>query len=496
MGLGLEVLSSEQSRIADSKTIAGGIKSENLMESAGSCVVEEILSHFKKCKTLILAGPGNNGGDGFVIARLLQENGWDVEVALVCDRKKLKGDAALMAEKYEGKINGFSAETLQDCGLVVDALFGTGLTKPIKGEIAEIIKSVTARKLPVVSVDMPSGINSDNGKVMGIALRANLTVTFQRKKIGHLLLPGREYCGEVIVRDIGISEKEIEKLGCNLFENQPELWLEKFPRHKSSQHKYSHGHALVVGGGASTTGAARLSAASALATLRTGAGLVTLVCDTESLLVYAKTLTAVMTKTADDLNQFEEILADEKKNTLLIGPGCGVNEATKEMALCALKAGKNCVLDADALTVFQHNPEELFAAISSCKGQVVLTPHEGEFKRLFEFADNKLISTRNAAEESGAVVLFKGADTVIAAPDGKAAINTNAPPTLATAGSGDVLAGIILGLITAGMDGFSAACAGAWIHGEAARGFGTGLISEDLPNLIPDVLKKLERYSS
>lgn len=288
---------------------------------------------------------------------------------------------------------------------------------------------------------------------------------------------------------MGLNTK---KLKSNVYENAPGLWRNKFPEQKKSQNKYSRGHVIIAGGGIETTGAARLSALAAEAVLRSGAGLVTVVCNKESLTIYAQCLTAAMTKVANSKKEFAKILEDKKKNVVLIGPGCGVNKATKEKVLVALAANKKCVLDADALTVFKDNPEALFKAIKKNKAEVVLTPHEGEFRRLFETKNNKLISAQAAANESGAVVLFKGADTVIAAPDGRAAINTNAPATLATAGSGDVLAGIIVGLMAAGMDGFEAACAGAWIHGEAANIFGVGLISEDLPGLIPEVLKKLD----
>lgn len=489
--MSFELLSSSQAKELDKQTMDEGVSGEALMETAGAKCVQEIEKNFEKAKTLVMAGTGNNGGDGFVIARILQEKGWDVSLGLFGQLEKLKGEAKIAADKYEGKVKNLYDLDPGEFDLVVDSIFGTGLVRNIEGELAGYFKKV---EMPVFAVDMPSGVCSDTGELKGCALKVETTVTFQRKKLGQVLMPGREYCGKVIVHDIGLSEEVIQKMGIDIFENEPSLWLERFPWPERGDNKYSKGHAVIVGGGVEATGAARLSAASAEASLRAGAGLVTVVCDSESLKIYAQSLTAVMTKVVDEIEGFKEILADERKNAVLIGPGAGVNEKTKEMVLAPLEAGKDVVLDADSLTVFKDNPQELFEAIKRSKVQVVMTPHEGEFKRLFDFDGEKTERVRKASELSGSVVLLKGADTVIAELDGKVAINDNAPPTLATAGSGDVLAGIIVGLIAQGMNGFDAACAGAWIHGEAANKFGPGLIAEDLPDLIPEVLKDLQNY--
>ncbi len=327
---------------------------------------------------------------------------------------------------------------------------------------------------------------------MGVAVNATETITFFRKKPGHLLLPGRAHCGRVRVADIGIPDTVPGEIGVATFENLPELWHEAFPVPRLDGHKYSRGHALIASGGMATTGAARLAARGAL---RAGAGLVTLASPHDALSINAAALTAVMVRPADDALAFAELLSDERYNAVVIGPGCGVGARTRDLALTAIGAGRGVVLDADALTSFADAPRALFDAIASAPdARVVLTPHEGEFGRLFGDIDtemSKLERARTAAQLSGAVVVLKGADTVIAAPDGRAAISANAPPWLATAGSGDVLAGMICAMLAQGAAAFEAACIGVWMHGEAGAEAGPGLIAEDLPEVLPAVFRRL-----
>ncbi|MCH8098495.1 MAG: NAD(P)H-hydrate dehydratase [Proteobacteria bacterium] len=484
---------------ADATAIAAGTPGEVLMEAAGGAVASEIRSRWRPCPSVVLCGPGNNGGDGFVIARHLAEAGWDVVVALLGSTDRLKGDAALNARRWKGEVMGLAPSVLDGRALVVDALFGAGLARPLAGQALATIEAINGeavndRQLPCVGVDTPSGIDGDSGEVLGAAPQCVLTVTFFRKKPGHLLLPGRLLAGEVVLADIGIAESVLEAIGPRTFENLPALWRHLLPWPRPEDHKYSRGH-VIVGGGAEMTGAARLAAAAAL---RAGAGLVTIASPPEVVPVYAVSMPGVLTVPVDDEQAFAALLADRRRNAVLLGPGTGVNEATRSRVLAALGAGKRVVLDADALTVFADKPGDLFAAIAGAiAGNCVLTPHEGEFARIFpglggEKAGGKLARARAAAAISGAVVLLKGADTVIASPGGRAAINANAPATLATGGAGDVLAGLIIGLMAQGMAPFEAASAAAWIHGEAASAFGPGLIAEDLAGLVPGVLARLE----
>ena len=479
-----ELLTVTEMAAADRAAIAGGVSGERLMEAAGMAVAEAIRERWTARPVSVLCGPGNNGGDGFVVARLLADAGWSVRLALLGDKQRLKGDAAIMAARWEGAIESLGVSSLDGAELVVDGLFGAGLGRPVEGVARQVIEAIG---VDCVAIDTPSGVHGDSGAVWGAAAQAKLTVTFFRRKPGHLLLPGRGLCGETLVADIGIPEAVLDEIAPRCHANGPALWGAAHPRPGPADHKYSRGHAVVVGGGIETTGAARLAARAAL---RAGAGLVTLACPPGALMVYAQALEAVMTRAIAEPHGFDDLLDDARRNAVLIGPGNGVGETTRKRVLAGLAAKKACVFDADALTSFENQPSELFKAISS---PCILTPHEGEFSRLFDFQGDKLSRARAAAAESGAVVLLKGADTVIAAPDGRAAINHNAPPELATAGSGDVLAGIAVALLAQGMSAFDAACAAAWLHGDAAARFGPGLIAEDICETLPATLAALEK---
>ncbi|MBM3554227.1 MAG: NAD(P)H-hydrate dehydratase [Alphaproteobacteria bacterium] len=456
-----------------------------LMENAGKAVAEAILGRYRKGKVVVLCGPGNNGGDGYVIARHLARKRWPVTVATNTKVTDYKGEALLNAEAWSGPVAPLEPIVVAGADIVVDALYGAGLSRPIDGADRRVLEAVGRLDAKVVAVDVPSGVHGDSGAVLGFALQADLTVTFFRKKIGHLLYPGRGLCGETKVVDIGIPAEVLDDIHPTAFANRSALWAEGFPRPRPEGHKYHRGHALIVGGGRETTGAGRLAAKAAL---RAGAGLSTLACPEEALAINAGALDAVMVRSFGDGAGYTGLLEDARRNAVLLGPGNGVNEATRARVLATLATGRATVLDADALTVFADAPKALFQAI---RGPVVLTPHEGEFARIFAVSGSRLARARAAAKHSGAVVLLKGPDTVIAAPDGKALIDDNAPPSLATAGSGDVLAGLVVGLLAQGMPAFEAAAAAVWLHGRAAAAFGPGLTADDLPALVPKALAAL-----
>jgi hydroxyethylthiazole kinase-like uncharacterized protein yjeF len=399
-----------------------------------------------------------------------------------------------MAKRYVGNRGALHPDILSGADVVVDALFGAGLARPIEGQLAELIERVNASAIPVVAVDVPSGIDGSTGEVRGIAIRAAATVTFFRLKPGHLLLPGRLHCGETSVADIGIPASVLAEIEPNTFVNEPALWLAQYPWPTPEGHKYARGHAVVVSGPAYSTGAARLGARGAL---RAGAGLVTVASPRDAIAVNAAQLTAIMVREADDARALASLLADPRKNAVLVGPGVGVGECTKEMVLTALQSNAAVVLDADAITSFAGGPDRLFDAIAGRKAAVVLTPHDGEFVRLFGDLASipKLERARQAARRSGAVIALKGADTVVAAPDGRVSINATTSPWLATAGTGDVLGGMILGLLAQAMPAFEGASAGVWLHGAAASEFGPGLIAEDLPEMLPKVLRSLVKIA-
>jgi len=475
-----ELLTNAEMSRADAFAVAHGVPSLTLMENAGRAAADAIAVRFKPCAVTVLCGPGNNGGDGFVVARMLDEFGFIVRVAHDAEPK---GDAAAMSDQWKGTRVALEPEALDGAKLVVDGLFGAGLSRPLEGAAAQVVEALN--DLPVVAIDIPSGISGDTGQPLGgVYVKAALTVTFFRKKPGHLLLPGRALCGETVVADIGIPA---EAANTQLRENAPALW--NFPWPQLEGHKYSRGHCVVVSGPAHATGAARLAARAAL---RVGAGLVSVASPPDAVAVNAANLTAIMIKVFDGAARLGALLSDKRLNAVALGPGLGVGKDTRELVTTVLKSGAGVVLDADAITSFQDEPQTLFSLLDD---RCVLTPHEGEFERLFpgllDRSASKLEAARAAAAQALAVVVLKGADTVIAAPSGKAVINANAPPFLATAGAGDVLAGLIAGLLAQGMPAFDAACAGTWLHGEAARLFGPGLIAEDLPEMLPKVLGQL-----
>jgi hydroxyethylthiazole kinase-like uncharacterized protein yjeF len=491
----MEVLTTTEMERADRLTIAAGMPGFALMMSAGQAVAEAAIDLVEDGPIVVVAGRGNNGGDGFVAAAELAARGREVSVILLCERDSLKGDAALAARGWKYPVLPFNPQAIGRPALIIDALFGAGLDRPVKGDPLAMIEAINANGAPVLAVDLPSGINGTTGAVMGAAINAVETVTFFRRKPAHLLMPGRKHCGRVRVADIGIDAGVLEEIQPRTFENVPQSWQALFPVPRIDGHKYARGHAVVLSGELASTGAARLAARGAL---RAGAGLVTVASPREALAVNAGALTAVMVRAVDTVVEFAEFLDDRRFNSVVIGPGAGVGGRTRDLVHTALSAKRSLVLDADALTSFADAPERLFESIKAGHDpQVVLTPHEGEFPRLFSDISNKypgrskLERVRDAAERSGAVVLLKGPDTVIASPDGRASIASNAPPWLATAGAGDVLAGMIAGILAQGVPAYEAACIGVWMHGEGAREAGPGLIAEDLTEVLPAVFRRL-----
>ncbi|MEI7599719.1 MAG: NAD(P)H-hydrate dehydratase [Aestuariivirga sp.] len=465
-----ELLTPNEMYRADAMAVQAGVSSLSLMEAAGRAVADEIVRRYGARPTLVLCGPGNNGGDGFVAARYLKAWGWPVRLALLGERSTLKGDAAAMAARWDGPVE--PAGNMSGAELIVDALFGAGLSKDFPAELAAAINGAGC---PVVAVDVPSGLDGLTGHPRGASVQADVTVTFFRRKPGHVLMPGRELCGEVVVADIGIPESVLQEIrprdsiNCGI----------RLPQPSPGGHKYSRGHAVVVSGGPLHTGASRLAAEAAL---RSGAGLVTISGTADALAVQAAHVSAIMLSDAD----LSSLLADRRKNAVCIGPAAGVGVDTRDLVETVLLSGAATVLDADALSSFSEENERLYRLVELGDGRpVVMTPHAGEFGRVFKGhavqGESKIELARKAARRSGAVIILKGADTVIASPDGRARVNVNAPPSLATAGSGDVLAGIVTAMLAQGLPGFEAACAAVWLHGDAANRHGPrGLTAETL----------------
>ena len=481
----LALLTCAEAAAADAATMAAGTPTYDLMEAAGGAVAAAVRERYRGRSVVVLCGPGNNGGDGFVAARRLRAAGWAVRLALLGTSDALRGDAAVAARRWTGSVEALSADLLEGHPLVIDALFGAGLSRPVEGLAAQILGRANALGLPLVAVDVPSGLHGDTGEVLGSAAKAELTVTFFRGKPGHYSLEGRRLCGEIVIADIGIRPSVLREIRPTLWKNEPSLWSSLVGHHDLADHKYKRGH-LTILGGAEATGAARLAA---LAARRAGAGLVTIAAPRAALPIYRAAEPGNLVTECDGDDAFGRLLADERRNAALIGPGSGHGARTRNAVLAALEARRSVVLDADALTVFADCPDILFRAVAA---PVLMTPHAGEFRRLFaDLADvpSKVERTRAAARCSGATILLKGPDTVIAGPDGRAVINVHAPSALATAGSGDVLSGIAAGFMARGLAPLAAGSAAAWIHGESGYRFGKpGLIAEDLVDGLPEAL--------
>jgi hydroxyethylthiazole kinase-like uncharacterized protein yjeF len=456
---------------AEQRAVAAGTSLRTLMENAGRAVANTVLARFPKSKVLVVCGSGNNGGDGLVAARILHEQGWAVDV--LCDgasRRSEAADAFAQLPTATKPLNFIANLNLAEYQVIIDAVIGSGLARDVESDLASLFTALSSCSAAVVAVDIPSGVNGDSGQIMGAAVRADITVTWQAPRVGHLLFPGRESTGELVVADVGL-----DCLPNKLNINEPLLWQGSLPHPTYLSHKYSRGHLLVIGG--EMAGAAVLAAMSGQ---RGPAGIVTLATDNPDCVVPPSIIKCSLAKC--DMGYFDAVV---------VGPGLGRNERTCRIVRSVLESGVKCVIDADALSFFLD--EDFYRCVKP--GAVVMTPHAGEFSRLFATTDNKLSDTLAASKKSGAAVIFKGADSVIATPEGEAAINNNAPYALSVAGSGDVLAGIIGGLLAAGMDAFAAAAAGTWIHGAAGRQLKCEyLTAEDVISALPGVVNDLVKF--
>lgn len=496
--MAFELLTLDEMAEADRLTIAAGpVDGIGLMRRAGGTVADHVLKRFPDARAVhVLCGPGNNGGDGYVVARLLADSGVAVRV-FATGAPRSGSDAALAAAECSVRVEPLAAFAPETGAIVVDALYGAGLSKPLDGEVVQAIARTAAAGVPVIAVDLPSGVSGASGDVLGSAFQATLTVTFARKKPGHLLYPGRAQCGEIVVADIGITDATVAATAARCFENDPAWWRPHFPSPANDAHKYSRGHVGVFSGGPSATGAARLSA---MAAARAGAGAVTVLSPSVALAANAAHLTSIILRRSDTLADALAFLGARKPEVLVYGPGLGPEPEIGRFALELMSVAEGrfgaLVLDADGITSLSHRRAAFFEARKRPAQALVLTPHHGEFGRLFpeiaaDASLSKLERARAAAAKANAIIIYKGPDTVIAAPDGRAAINANGTPLLATAGSGDVLSGIVAALLAQGMPAFEAASAAVWMHAEAARRFGPGLIAEDLPQALREVMAAL-----
>lgn len=465
----------------DKAAVRAGIELSDLLWAAAKAVGEQIKQRWPHARVLVLCGKGINGADGYLCAELLRRQSYSVQLVSLYQDQDLKPQTYWAKQQWQGSCVPLSQLNLHDYDLVVDAVVGAGLSRSMEPALAALLQRISDTNLPVCAIDLPSGIDGNSAQWQEPVLRAQCTVTFERYKPAHVLEPASSYCGDIVLCPIGIPASAYDQLDVWAWRNHPTLWLSDFPWPVSTSHKFTRGHAVVLGG-EQLTGASRLSARAAQ---RVGAGLVSVYAPASVWPVYAAALDSIMVGTIE-----HTVPDDPRIQAYLCGPGAGVSERTRSWVMQILSSDRAVVLDADALTAFEHSSEDLWHALSDT---CVLTPHEGEFARLFgQFsALHKLERARAAARKSGAVVVLKGADTIIAAPDGRCIVNTNASPFLATAGSGDILAGLVTGLLAQGMPAFSAAAAAVWLHGAAGTRYGPGLIPDDILRELPNLLKQL-----
>lgn len=486
-----EILTADEMRHTDQAAINNGHKGIELMTAAGHAVAQRIVQDYTPCPVLVLCGKGNNGGDGFVIAGLLEKAGWPVRVACLGKTSDLKGDAALAAKTFAGKAEMLNSNLgVKDARIVVDAVFGTGFSGALEPELLTFFDKVRAKAPVIVAVDLPSGIDATSGSVAEGTLKADLTITFCRRKIAHMIYPSRSWCGRIIRADIGIDDATVAAQNTQTFENSPALWLSSLPVPDTASHKYTRGHVNVYGG-THRMGAAALSARAAQ---RSGAGLVSIACTDQAQLYYRLAAASLMVDTCNTLDDYKEVLSDARRTAVVIGPGAlpekSGEEELRATVAAVIATPKAAVLDGDVFRAFEHHPSQLLGHLDPARH--VLTPHAGEFLRLFGTPEgSKLDQARTAAKKANAIVVYKGADTIIAAPEGLAVIDVSGPPTLATAGSGDVLAGLIAGFAAQGMPPFFAACASVYLHSASARLHGLGLTAEDIISNTTQALNNL-----
>ncbi|WP_300647089.1 NAD(P)H-hydrate dehydratase [Paenalcaligenes sp.] len=492
------ILDTEQMYAADRAAIARGISAYSLIDRAGVAAAEQIHVRWPTGKILVLCGPGNNGGDGYRLASQLHRWGRAVRVMEYAPQRARSAEAQAHREQCLVALEPLDETAFEAADIVVDALLGMGLQRPLSAALQTVLQSLQASSASICAIDVPTGIDG-NGRCWAEApLQAALTITFFRKKLAHVLAPSRFLCGEIKVVDIGLCEEDVTPPSY-LYENQPALWQSAIPSPQPLQHKYQRGAALVYGG-SEMTGAARLSA---LACARAGAGATTIACASDVWAIYAQSMQSVMVKRWHSLSQAAALSHSSTYQTVLIGPGLAPEPSTQELVMRGLlqTQASSWVVDAGALTAFASQPESLFEGIHTSAAQVVLTPHEGEFARLFpdlalhSNQKNKVERARQAAARSGAIVLLKGSDTVVASPDGRAAVQTQSSPYLASAGSGDVLAGMMTGLLAQGMSPWLAANMAVWMHSQAGLILGAGLIAEDLVQSIPTIWQQIGRMN-
>ena len=459
----------------------------NLMQKAGKLAAKNIDLLYTKRKTLILCGIGGNGGDGFIIAQELSNKGWDIKVSIVGDQNKIKGDSLKALKILKLKLFNFDKINLDKSKLFIDAIYGIGLSRNINNKECAILNTIDKHPAPVIAIDIPSGIDCNTGKILGFAAYCDLTITFSTLKIGHILIPGSEKINKIKILDIGISKDVINKIKPDIKINSKNQWLKKIIWPKIDDHKYSRGYSLIIGGPRNMTGASRLAALSAQ---RAGSGIVALVSDKKAEEIYFNSLTSQLVKTYKNIKEYNSIINEYRVDSIVIGPGLDISNNSILKIKSALKTNKRIVLDAGALTCFK-NKLEIFVKMISGK-DVIITPHEGELKSILPNLSGSLISKAlKSAKILNTIVVLKGPTTVIASPNNKAFVNTAGAKWLATAGSGDVLAGIIGGLLSNKMEAFYAAAYGVWMHSEAGKYLGPGLIAEDIPKILPKIIKKI-----
>jgi ADP-dependent NAD(P)H-hydrate dehydratase / NAD(P)H-hydrate epimerase len=481
------ILTPQQMNEADRLTIATGITGSWLMENAGFAILDVVLRHYPEImRAVVLCGPGNNGGDGYVLARLLALRG--VAVALYCSAPAKSGtDAEVAQSHWNGAVYPLETLNLQHGDVVIDALYGAGFRGALQDAETRAAQVVSESGVPIISVDLPSGIDGLTGQHQGPCFRADHTVTFFRKKPGHLLYPGRALCGQLHVVDIGISPRVLTEIAPKLYENSPDLFGSRLPQSDPETHKYAHDAVGIFCGGAGATGATRLSARAAA---KAGAGAVIMLATIEAVPELASHLTSTMIRTIDNPECLTHCINDKKYAVFIVGPGFRDLPRLRETVLALLQSKRklNLVFDADVFSAFASDAETLFSAIEKSTCTVVMTPHDGEFQRLFGDISQSDLAKHEmalaAAKRAFCTIIYKGPDTVIASPDGRASINSNGGTMLATAGSGDVLAGAVAGLLAQSMPAFEAACCAVYHHADTGQRLGDGLIAEQLADAI------------
>ena len=464
------------------------IKSYDLMKKAGSAFAKIIIGNFPKSKVLFICGKGGNGGDGLISACILKKKGWPVSFVLTDIPKNLSKDTSKALDKLKLSPQNFSDLKIKSFDLIVDAIFGIGISRKITGIEKSIISKINSSKVPIIAIDIPSGVNSDTGEIMGVATNCSFTVTFSRAKIGNILLPGYKNNGHLKIVNIGIPNSYFSKYKPEILTNIDKIWKNKIIFPKIDAHKYLRGYTLIIGGPKSMTGASRLAA---LAAQRAGSGIVVVAVSKNSENIYFSSLTSQIIKSYRNLKEFRSILDDPRINSIVIGPGLGQGKKTISKMKIIFERKRRAVIDADAISSFQNNIDLLKKITSG--SDIVYTPHEGELLKLFpNIKGNAIEKSIYAANNLNSTFVLKGPNTLVSnKKTDKIIVNIPGARWLATAGSGDILAGIIGALMATGVESFTSAGLGVYIHSESGKVGGPGMIAEDLINIMPSILKKL-----